>query len=383
MEFVKTFTINLDLPPETRYSKLCACWGLRQRFVSLDLSEGQICNTSLNLSEGQICNTSLNLSEGLEEPNPNTSLRNKYISMYKSFIGIIPLRESLLESIIKSNIDTIMYRDEIEYWAKIIGLPFYQVVILQLLYEINSGCTTFVTELNSLQTMIRLMDWPCEFLKEITYHGVFYSKGKPIFDAVCWIGSIGIFTARSIKSKYMVALNYRRLCNVTIHTIITAYLNTLVASAWPVSYLIRHMLETGEKYKQVVQTLETCKLVSPVYYIISSLKLSTLSSPLIIQRAPEAHSTIHRLNPIQTNCDNIGSPDNIMFSKERLGIINQILNPDPDPITGIVPSNKIKTLESVLKQTCVYPIINKDTIYICIMNANTFDSMVILDYKKL
>jgi len=358
MEFVKTFTINLDLPPETRYSKLCACWDLG-------------------------CNTSLNLLESLKEPNPNTSLRDKYISMYKSFIGIIPLGESLIESIIKSNIDTIMYRDEIEYWSKQIGLPFYQVVILQLLFEINSGCTTFVTELNSLQTMIRLMDWPCEFLKEITYHGVFYSQGKPIFDAVCWVGSIGIFTARSIKSKYMVSLNYRRLNSVTMHTIITGYLNTVVAQAWPVSYLARHMLETGKKYEQVVHTLETCKLISPVYYIISSLKLGTPSSPLIIQRAPEAHATIQRINPIQTNCDNIGSQDNIMFSKERLGIVNQILNPDPDPITGIVPSNKKKTLESVLKQTCVYPVINKDTVYMCVMNANTFDSMIILDYKKL
>ena len=132
-----------------------------------------------------------------------------------------------------------------------------------------------------------------------------------------------------------------------------------------------------------MHTLETCKLISPVYYIISSLKLGTPSSPLIIQRAPEAHATIQRINPIQTNCDNIGSQDNIMFSKERLGIVNQILNPDPDPITGIVPSNKKKTLESVLKQTCVYPVINKDTVYMCVMNANTFDSMIILDYKKL
>jgi hypothetical protein len=346
MEFVKTFRIDLDLPPESRYTRLCACWGL-----------------------------------GL--PEPNLALRDKFSQMYKTFVGIIPLDERLVESIVKSNIHTIMYRDEIEYWSIQIGLPFYQVVLLQLIYEINSGCTTFVTELNSLQTMIRLMDWPCPFLKEITYHGVYYSGGKPIFDGVCWLGSVGIFTARSIKSKYMVALNYRRVSTVSMHTIITGYLNTVVAQAWPVSYLIRHMLETGEKYDQVVRTLETCKLISPVYYIISSLKLNVHPSPLIIQRAPEAHSTIHRPNPIQTNCDNIGSPDNIMFSKERLGIVNKILNPEPDPITGLVPQNLRKTLESVLKQTCVYPVINKDTIYLSVLNANTFDTMVILDYKKL
>jgi hypothetical protein len=346
MEFVKTFKIDLDLPPQTRYNRLCACWGL-----------------------------------GLTEP--NLVLREKFTQMFKSFVGIIPLGEPLIESILKSNIDTIMYRDEIEYWSEKIGLPFYQVVLLQLIYEINSGCTTFVTELNSLQTMIRLMDWPCPFLKEITYHGIFYSQGKPIFDGVCWLGSIGIFTARSIKSKYMVALNYRRLSTISMHTIITGYLNTVVARAWPVSYLVRHMLELGEKYDQVVRTLETCKLISPVYYIISSLKLDVSYSPLIIQRAPEAHSTNCRPNPIQTNCDNIGSSDNIMFSKERLTIVNQILNPDPDPITGIVPSSKKKTLESVLKQTCVYPVINKDTVYMCVMNANTFDTMVILDYKNL
>jgi hypothetical protein len=120
-----------------------------------------------------------------------------------------------------------------------------------------------------------------------------------------------------------------------------------------------------------------------VYYIISSLKLGVPLSPLIIQRAPEAHNTIHRINPIQTNCDNIGSSDNIMFSKERLGIVNQILNPSPDPITGIIPDNKKKTLESVLKQTCVYPVVNKDTIYMTITNANIFHTMIILDYKNL
>lgn len=342
MEFVETFNINLDEPVETRYLKLCVFFNLNQS---------------------------------------NNNLREKYSQMYKSFVGIIPLAESLLESIIKSNIDTIIFKDEIEFWSQQIGLPFYQVVLLQLLYEINSGCTTFVTELNSLQTMIRLMDWPCSFLKEITYHGVYYLEGKPIFDAVCWIGSVGVFTARSIKSKYMVALNYRRISTISIHTIITGYLNTVVANAWPVSYLVRNMLESGEKYEQVVSVLETCKLISPVYYIISSLKLGIPSSPLIIQRAPEAHNTICRVNPIQTNCDNIGSSDNIMFSKERLRIVNKILNPEPDPITGLVTSKK--TLESVLKQTCVYPVINKDTIYMTITNANIFDTMVILDYKSL
>ncbi len=332
MEQIKSIKIDLDLPPESRYAKLCVIMGV-------------------------------------------DNLKEKFKQMYQSYIGIIPLTDFLLESMVRSNIDTIMYRDEIEFWSNTIGLPFYKVVMLQLIYEINSGCTTLVSELNSLQTMIRIMDWPCKFLKEITYHGVFYSQGKPIFDAVCWVGSIGIFTARSIKSKYMCALNYRRVNTISMHTIANSYMNTVVAQAWPVSYLLRHMLELGEKYDAVVQTLETCKLISPVYYVISSLKpdsyVGNKFNPCIIQRAPQAHNTICMKSLVQTNCDSIASPDNIMFSKERLDIINKAL------------AEEKKTFESVIKKVCSYPVLNKDTIYISIINAQSFETNIITDYKQV
>ena len=243
------------------------------------------------------------------------------------------------------------------------------MVLLQLLYEIYSGCTTFVANLDSLQTMIRIMDWPCKFLKEITYQCVFYSHGKPIFDAVCWIGSVGIFTARSIKSKYMIALNYRRIPTISMHTILNSYMNTVISKSWPVSYLVRHLLETQEKYHQVISILETCKLISPVYYVLSSLKTDFPSSPVIIQRAPEAHNTIYQSNPIQTNCDSIASQDNIMFSKERLDIINKALNDDK------------RTFDTIMKKVFTYPVLNKDSIYLYIINANMFETMCIQDYK--
>lgn len=58
----------------------------------------------------------------------------------------------------------IMYLDELEFWAKIFGVEFHKILVLQLLYEINSGCSTFVYD----NVMYRIMDWPMEFLKEMT-----------------------------------------------------------------------------------------------------------------------------------------------------------------------------------------------------------------------
>lgn len=324
MENIKTFTIDLDLPVNERFYKLLVCFNL----------------------------------------DDNERLKERFRHMYIFFSKFLPINDFILEKMMKENVETIMYRDEIEFWSNYIGLSFHQVVFLQLIFELFSSSTTIIAELESLQTMIRIVDWPCDLLKDITYNGIFYSKGRPIFNAVCWIGSVGIFTARSAKSKYLISVNHRRLKTASIHTIVNSFMNTVLAQAWPASYLVRHLLETEEKYDNVVKTLEICKLIAPVYFVIGSLKPNITNSPITIHRASEATSTIHLSNLIQTDCDSIASLENTSFSKERMEKVSQALH------------NEKRTIETVLKHIWCEPVINKKSVYLCIANAKLFETML-------
>ena len=56
---------------------------------------------------------------------------------------------------------------ELEAIAELYGLPVHRVLLLQLYYKANAGCTTLVTE---DRRMIRTMDWSLTLLKKITFN---------------------------------------------------------------------------------------------------------------------------------------------------------------------------------------------------------------------
>lgn len=309
-----------------------------------------------------IINLDLNPNERfrqIEKEFDLNKVKQKYEEVYEGYKPNIPFLESIISMIVNLNKDKIMFYDEIQYWSEKLEVPFFKVVIMQLLYEVNSACTTFVGNFDRKNTMIRTMDWPMDFLKEFTYHATFHKNNKPIYEAICWVGAVGIFTGKSITNNYSLALNFRRTKDVSLTTIFNNFKNT-ISSYWPVAYLTRFVLENDYDIDTVKNILESCPLISPVYYILNNFN----SNPMIFQRDPEDCKVITGNQVVQTNCDNDKTEPDIMYSVSRIKQVNKVLK-------------KTNKLEEVIKGVNKYPVVNEETIYMSIINKDCFDTIII------
>lgn len=282
--------------------------------------------------------------------------------VYKDFLPNIPLIDSAIKVNINMHKKSIKYRDEIKFWAKTFDMPFYRVMMLQLLYEMLAGCTTVCK--NGL--MFRTMDWHLPFLKEMTYSATFTYNSKPVYDAVCWLGSVGVFTGKN--SEYSIAINYRR---ITTHKTVYEYFKhihskykNVIEMYYPVSYLVRHILETSMSKLEAFTALNSYLVVSPTYFI---LNYHNGLNPVIFQRGPTTCKRFTGKYVVQTNHDTDSMPsENIVYSLERHQLSNKILN-----------QNLNMSFLELKSLFLTSPIINQDTIYHCMLGDGVFDVKIL------
>jgi len=290
------------------------------------------------------------------------TISKRMAQVYEDFKPEISLFDTAISTLVNLHKDKIMYYDEIEFWSRLFGLDFYKVMIMQLLYELNSGCTTFIVPIDDTKTMFRTMDWDMDFLRDITYQATFVKNGKQIYEAVCWLGSVGIFTGKSLIHDYSLAINYRRMNDISTSQIIQNYLLTINMN-WPVSYLLRNVLESEFNYEKAFFNLSCAKIISPVYYIINNFN----DIATIIRRTPDNKEIVQNNILIQTNCDDINSRVNIMDSHTRIKLLDNILCKKPD-------------LETIIKTVNKSPITNISTIYFSVINKNEFTTTIINNF---
>lgn len=75
------------------------------------------------------------------------------------------------------------YCDELEFIANELSIDFVSVLLLQFIYEFSSACTSIITEMNGTYVMFRTMDWPMDFLKELTVNLKFTKNKQTLFYA--------------------------------------------------------------------------------------------------------------------------------------------------------------------------------------------------------
>lgn len=286
-------------------------------------------------------------------------ISHNFSKIYDMLKPNIPFLDTIISTLINDNKDKIMYLDEINYWSTLFKIDFHKILIMQLIYELSSGCTTIIVPVDGINTMFRTMDWSMDFLKLITYQATFYKNNIPIYEAVCWLGSVGIFTAKSLIHNYSLAINYRRLNDLSIIQIYKNYLNS-VNMHWPVSYLTRHLLENSFTIEQVIHNLTNAPIISPVYYILNNFN----DKPIIIRRTPISNEIIKNDVVIQTNCDDEGIEPNIMNSHERLRMLKKLFQ-------------KEYTYNKITETINKFPITNKDTIYFSVINKDKFTTNII------
>jgi hypothetical protein len=276
----------------------------------------------------------------------------KITETINTLLKMNPIVHGVISMIIHLYKDKIMYYDELLSISKITNIEFNNILLMQLLYEASSACTTVVTKVNNKNVFFRTMDWDMNILKDLTITLEFKKNNKTLFFAPTWIGCVGIFTAY-IPDKYAISINWKSNNGGLLKNVMK-----VLTMHWPVSYLLRDICETNHDTKHMINRLQTSTLVSSCYYNI----FFPNDKPMTIIRHPTTYITLVRDYIIQTNCDYDCNEPNVLYSVERRNIIQKYM---------MDHNNNFDSYDQILKLLCIYPIINEETIYLTVINEDS------------
>lgn len=236
----------------------------------------------------------------------------------------------------------ILYKKEIDQIATLLNITFVECLLFQLTYEAFSACTSAIVECDDIMVHVRTMDWDLPELKDITVKINVYDKDQHLFDAITWAGFVGVFTG--IKpEKYTLSLNYRRSDNPNL----LDNLKMIILGGYPNAYFVRELLTSNDN---PLVSIKNVSLVSPAYYILMSEEFSG-----VIIRDRRSYQ-IKPAPIVQTNCDQLGVGDNILYSYQRLEYMRL----------------KYARLNELIEHISHFPVLNEETIYTTIMVPEGF-----------
>lgn len=294
---------------------------------------------------------------------PIINIYAKEISMVKEEIKKLFKSMGIIPNLIKpayylTNSDNILHYDEICYFAEKIGLDTYELLLLQLIYEISSACTTFIIRTaDSKEIYFRTMDWNMMFLKDITIGLNVNKNGRPIGKVITWLGYCGYLTATSSSVfgdtnvyNYSIAINYRRTQNISIKTFLQNFHRTLSMN-WPIGYLVRYIINNELSEEKALQLLQQAQLISPCYitfYVPNG-------NSVIITRDHDKTVDCRQHTLYQTNCDWDKNEPNILYSNDRCNLIENIKKS--------ISKKSNPEIDDIIKIILRFPIKNEETIY--------------------
>ena len=257
-----------------------------------------------------------------------------------------------------------LHTDEIAYVAKRIGMTSFEVLLLQLIYETSSACTTSVLKVGTKEFFFRTMDWPMLFLKDITIGLNIKKDNKYIGKVTTWLGYVGFLTATNTIHDYTIAVNYRRTQDISIMTLVRNLYRT-VSMKWPIGYLVRNIIENSANIVDAKNLLETCELISPCYVTV----YVPYHQSYIITRDCDKTVDTRSNELVQTNCDwNKTEPD-ILWSLDRVKLV-KITQEIIDKY--MIPPSPYEILDLLLK----YPVLNDETIYVHCQYNNMYETFI-------
>ncbi|AGD92707.1 acid ceramidase-like protein [Megavirus lba] len=282
----------------------------------------------------------------------------KIIQPYSHILNLIKLMPNFIRR------GNAMYYDEISYISDKMEMDMHEIILLQLIYETTSACTTAVIDVNNDKFYLRTMDWPFDFLKNVTIGLNIMRDNQLIAKAITWLGYIGLLTVTNIEHDYSIAINYRRTINLDLSAIVKNAHRT-ISMKWPIGYLVRYIIENNFTFSKAKTYFINTELISPCYITMFDKN----NSSYIITRNCDKSINVRSDNLIQTNCDFNKSEPNILYSVERREYIRKIIEKIKNTENKISYRKLIKTISK-------FPIINNDTIYIHYQYDSEFETII-------
>lgn len=245
------------------------------------------------------------------------------------------------------------YGEELQGIAEATKLSIGQVALIQVAYEVFAACTSIVVDVDGALVggtagvktpfHIRTMDWPMENLEKLTIEVDFVRGGQVVYSATTWPGYVGILTGVR-PSCFSISVNYRRTQRGSENMLKAVIGNMLqgLASSWPVSFLVREVLETDGSYERALGSLQASELMAPTYIVVAGVRegqgaVITRSRNPSVRLPPWVLATNGPV--VQTNHDwfaddeavsaangeEMGAPENISHSYERAHVARKAI----------------------------------------------------------
>jgi len=172
------------------------------------------------------------------------------------------------------------YATEIASIANITGLPLGEVVLYNIFYEVFTVCTSIVAQDNNNKTYharnldfglflgwdVITNDWAVtEKLRDIIININWTRSGQPVYKSVNFAGYIGIYNGVK-QNAFTITANERFSLNGGYLGIIQWLMDNSTASL--MSLLVRETFETVDTYADAVTKLSVTPIMAPVYYIV-------------------------------------------------------------------------------------------------------------------
>jgi len=141
-------------------------------------------------------------------------------------------------------------------------------VLLNVAYDYYARCTSAVVAgADAAPVHLRAMDWHMDALRDLTVNVIFTRRRREVYRVTTWVGFVGVLTGMR-KRAYSVAINYRWTAGGLWRNAATL----LLARSWPLSLVIRDVLETAGDYAAAVKRLTTVRLMAPCYIVVCGIR---------------------------------------------------------------------------------------------------------------
>ncbi|EDQ91591.1 uncharacterized protein MONBRDRAFT_1488, partial [Monosiga brevicollis MX1] len=246
------------------------------------------------------------------------------------------------------------WADEIRGVANATGFDLGEMVLCNLFYELNSGCTSTVA-MHDDGTILhgRNLDYSIPGLQNITIQANFTRNGALVYRTTTYAGYVGALTGMK-PGVLSVSLDQR-------HTNATLWDNireALFRHGNSVGFTLRSVLETNSSFEDAVSFLSTVDLISVEYIIVGGV---SAEQGAVITREREDAIDVWRIQYprrwflVETNYDH-WKP--VPSSDDRRDPANAFLN-------QYSPSNvSTAAFEQMLN---TYPMLNGMTTYTAVM----------------
>jgi len=163
-----------------------------------------------------------------------------------------------------------MYYKELWGISKCTGVHLNLLIFMQFGYEWMSACTTAIVCVGDRLVMFRTMDWMIPMLKGMTIRVRGVKNNRLVFQGITWCGCVTLYTGISHHEKdpFGVAMNCRKSSTPFIYFPFNMF--SFLQGRRCSGYAIRHVLENNMSCIEATAYLSRQKYISPSYMTLVS-----------------------------------------------------------------------------------------------------------------